>query len=139
MIVYPAAETAYDEMKLMSDPRTSEDDSDDDFTDTYEDNSWFIYRLNLSPSIYRPNLMLVCLARGMIECTRGEKQMNRLEYDLGSIIEYRNSGGEILKVKVDEKEDDIKNGRSGFSGIVIGSDDDGCWGYDSQIIRVIKK
>lgn len=39
MIVYPAAETAYDEMKLMSDPRTSEDDSDDDFTDTYEDNS----------------------------------------------------------------------------------------------------
>ena len=39
MIVYPAAETAYEEMKLMSDPRTSEDDSDDDFTDTYEDNS----------------------------------------------------------------------------------------------------
>ena len=36
--------------------------------------------------------------------------MNRLDYDLGSIIEYRNSGGEILKVKVDEKEDDIKTG-----------------------------
>jgi len=83
--------------------------------------------------------MLVCLARGMIEFTRGEKQMNRLDYALGSIIEYRNSGGEILKVQGDEKEDDIKNGRSGFSGIILGSDDDGCWGYDSQIIRVIKK
>ena len=83
--------------------------------------------------------MLVCLARGMIEFTRGEKQMNRLDYALGSIIEYRNSGGEILKVQVDEKEDDIKNGRCGFSGIILGSDDDSCWGYDSQIIRVIKK
>lgn len=39
MIVYPAAETAYDEMKFMSWAQTNEDDSDDDCTEYYEDNS----------------------------------------------------------------------------------------------------
>jgi len=64
------------------------------------------------------------------------------EYEIGDIIEYRNFGGEILKVLVDEKEEDIKNGESGFSGDIINCKDDdekGVWGYDSQIIEVIKK
>ena len=65
-----------------------------------------------------------------------------MDYKIGDIIEYRNFGGEILKVLVDEKEEDIKNGESGFSGDIINCEDDdekGVWGYDSQIIGVIKK
>jgi len=64
-------------------------------------------------------------------------------YKVGSIIEYETFGGGIRVVKVTGKEDDIKNGRPGFSGDELnpktlkptGVD---AWGYDYQIKRLVK-
>jgi hypothetical protein len=72
------------------------------------------------------------------------------DYRIGSVIEYRPFGGGLRRVRVTEKEDDIKNGRPGFAGQLIPvsasgvpSDPDeddafsGVWGYDRQIVRVL--
>ena len=60
----------------------------------------------------------------------------QLNYRKGSTIMYHAFGGEVRKVVVESKEDDIKNGRPGFDG----QDLDGgrWWGYDDQIIKVLK-
>lgn len=70
----------------------------------------------------------------------------RHNYKVGSIIVYNAFGGLRRRVKVEEKERDIKNGRPGFSGIEVDADgkplgdvDHGVWGYDDQIIRVVKR
>ena len=57
-------------------------------------------------------------------------------YRPGSIIEKEDSAGPI-RVVVTAKEQTIKNGMPGFDGY---KEKDGTpiWGYDSQIIRVIK-
>ena len=57
-------------------------------------------------------------------------------YRVGSIIKYRAFGGEIRTVEVESKESDIKNGRPGFDGMVRPGE--WCWGYDDQIISVVK-
>lgn len=57
-------------------------------------------------------------------------------YRVGSIIKYRAFGGEIRTVEVESKEEDIKNGRPGFDGTTTSGMD--CWGYDDQIISVVK-
>jgi|LauGreDrversion2_5_1035112.scaffolds.fasta_scaffold964416_1 hypothetical protein len=62
--------------------------------------------------------------------------MKELNYRVGSTIKYRNFGSELLLVVVESKEEDIKNGRRGFDGILPGGG--GCWGYDSQIVEVVK-
>jgi len=62
--------------------------------------------------------------------------MIKFKYKVGSTIKYRAWGGEVRTVVVDEKEDDIKNGRPGFGGTTKSGDD--CWGYDDQIIQVVK-
>lgn len=59
-----------------------------------------------------------------------------LNYRVGSTIKYRTWGGEIRKVVVESKEDDIKNGRPGFDGQI--RDGEWCWGYDDQITEVVK-
>jgi len=68
-----------------------------------------------------------------------------MKYKVGDIIEYRTFGGELRKVKVEIKEEDVKNGRPGFDGTIIDMANkdnkilqDSVWGYDSQITRVIK-
>jgi len=88
-------------------------------------------------------------------------------YRIGSIIEYQTFTGAARIVLVEEKDDDIKNGRAGFGGILEPShmknaelraerpgisklenrprkfengvaEGAGVWGYDSQITKVLK-
>jgi len=63
-----------------------------------------------------------------------------MEYDVGDIIEYNTFGGGSRRVAVTNREPDVKNGRPGFDGIM--STPEGTvsvWGYDDQIVRVVKK
>lgn len=63
-----------------------------------------------------------------------------MQYNEGSVIVYVSFGGGRRTVKVESKEEDIKNGRPGFDGILIvnGKEtEDGVWGYDDQIVRVL--
>ena len=63
--------------------------------------------------------------------------MNTNDYSIGDTITYR-VGAELRTVTVVNKESNIKNGRPGFDGNVVGDDSPlgGCWGYDDQIVRV---
>ena len=70
--------------------------------------------------------------------------MSNYDYQEGSIIEYKTFTGEIRRILVQCREDDIKNGRPGFDGVEVGVTDNvingvtcGVWGYDSQIVRVV--
>lgn len=65
--------------------------------------------------------------------------MKKLNYRVGSIIQYRSFGG-LRTVEVEEKSDDIKHGQPGFDGKIL-NDTTGfphIWGYDDQIVAVIK-
>lgn len=62
--------------------------------------------------------------------------IKQLNYRVGSIIKYRAFDGVVRKVLVEAKEEDIKNGRPGFDG--QSSYGEWCWGYDDQIISVVK-
>jgi hypothetical protein len=67
-----------------------------------------------------------------------------VKYKVGDIIEYEPIGGGKRTVLVDEKEKDIKNGYPGFGGKEVGKTFKpigkiSVWGYDDQIIRVVKK
>lgn len=59
-------------------------------------------------------------------------------YDVGSIIFYDAFGGTCRKVRVTLRDENIKNGRPGFDGVIVGGPDEGLtvWGYDDQITRV---
>ena len=61
--------------------------------------------------------------------------MVKFKYKVGSTIKYRAFDGEVRTVVVEEKSDDIKNGRPGFDGTTKSGMD--CWGYDDQIIGVV--
>jgi len=69
--------------------------------------------------------------------------MAKVNYSVGDTIQYRTSVGSVRTILVEEKDDDIKNGRSGFAGAIVGStaagDEGGGWGYDDQVIRVVKR
>jgi hypothetical protein len=75
------------------------------------------------------------------------KEANMPDYKQGDIIRYNAFGGCGRTVLVEEKDDDIKNGRPGFHGVMVDSnlkplpekDGMGVWGYDSQIVRVVKR
>lgn len=56
-------------------------------------------------------------------------------YEVGDTIVYY-SGGELRRVVVTGKYDDVKNGRPGFDGDTVGDDSFPVWGYDDQIERV---
>lgn len=64
-------------------------------------------------------------------------EMLHNSYRVGSRIEYTPFGGDYRVVTVDNKEEDVKNGRAGFDGMT--DDGLGVWGYDDQITRIIKK
>lgn len=64
-----------------------------------------------------------------------------MDYKVGSIIKYTTFGGTVREVEVTNKEDDIKNGCAGFDGKLLNSNGrygDEVWGYDDQIIEVVK-
>ncbi len=61
------------------------------------------------------------------------------KYRKGSIIEYKTFDGSRRKVLVTDRVPQIKNGKDGFDGLVLGGDGDSVWGYDHQIIRVIAR
>ena len=58
-----------------------------------------------------------------------------INYKVGDVIRYRSFGGDIRTVRVEGKEEDIKNGYPGFFG--TDSEGGGVWGYDNQIIALI--
>lgn len=61
------------------------------------------------------------------------------KYKIGDTITYSPFGGGARTVKVTAKDSNIKNGRAGFDGVLVGAGPDDCpevWGYDDQIIRV---
>lgn len=60
-------------------------------------------------------------------------------YGVGSVIEYRAFGGEVRRVKVEWAGDNVKDGRPGFDGKIVGGSKAGefVWGYDEQITRVV--
>ncbi len=77
-----------------------------------------------------------------------------MEYRVGDVIIYSPFGGSRRKVKVTNREANIKNGRPGFDGETL--EEDGqpprtfrlpsgevtggeCWGYDDQITGVERK
>ncbi len=61
------------------------------------------------------------------------------KYRKGSIIEYKTFDGTLRKVLVTERVPQIKNGKDGFDGLALGTEDSSVWGYDHQIIRVIAR
>ena len=73
--------------------------------------------------------------------------MRNMRYKEGDIIRYNAFGGLSRNVLVEEKDDDIKNGRPGFSGVHLDpdlkpypeKDGMGVWGYDAQIVQVVKR
>ena len=62
-----------------------------------------------------------------------------MKYSEGSIIDYRTWTGEVRRVLVKTREDDVKNGRSGFDGVMTNDTTFEVWGYDDQIIRVVAR
>ena len=68
-----------------------------------------------------------------------------MNYQIGDTIEYTTFDGSVRRVLVQSKEDDIKNGRAGFTGILADAgqfdaepDSFGVWGYDYQITKVLR-
>jgi hypothetical protein len=54
---------------------------------------------------------------------------------VGDIVTYDSFGGCTRRVRVTHWDSDIKNGRSGFDGVVLGSGLS-VWGYDDQILTI---
>ena len=63
--------------------------------------------------------------------------MLKLDYKAGSTIKYRPFTGPVRTVVVEEREADVKNGQPGFVGTTTRGED--VWGYDDQIIEVVKR
>jgi len=62
------------------------------------------------------------------------------EYEVGDVIDYSPFDGGSRRVVVTAREADIKNGRPGFDGNEVGgSTHEGWWGYDDQILRVVRR
>ena len=63
--------------------------------------------------------------------------MTNHNYKAGSTIKYVPFGGGERTVVVEDREDDVKNGRPGFVGTT--TDGESVWGYDYQITQVVKR
>lgn len=67
---------------------------------------------------------------------------SKKDYGPGDVVLYRTIDGRLRYCRVDNRMDDVKNGKPGFDGSVCDSvgfvpyDQGGCWGYDSDIIEV---
>ena len=64
-------------------------------------------------------------------------------YKEGDTVRYETFTGELRTARVTAKVPDIKNGKDGFDGVILGqsqsTSDAEVWGYDYQIIRVYCK
>jgi hypothetical protein len=60
-----------------------------------------------------------------------------MEYNVGDVVEYRTFSGEVRRARVVNREADIKNGLPWFDGQTYGIGQ--VWGYDSQIVKVVKQ
>jgi len=60
-------------------------------------------------------------------------------YKKGDTVRYETFTGELRTVRVTAKVEEIKNGKDGFDGHILGDEDNEVWGYDHQIIRVYCK
>lgn len=67
------------------------------------------------------------------------------ELEVGDVVVYHAFGGEVRRVAITRLDDDIKNSRNGFSGVIVDSNNrevpmvsavgaTGVWGYTSQIL-----
>ena len=67
-----------------------------------------------------------------------------MDYNVGDVVAQTPFGGGVRYVRVTSKDQNIKNGRPGFDGILVYRDgtpvesEYGVWGYDDQITEVIK-
>jgi len=60
----------------------------------------------------------------------------------GDVVIYRTYNGEDRKVTVTYVSNDIKNGRAGFDGVIVGMENNpmgNVWGYCDQIVRYVSK
>jgi hypothetical protein len=64
-----------------------------------------------------------------------------MDYKVGDEIVYETFLGNRRRVLVTDREDDIKNGRPGFDGVIRSGGEAGeeVWGYDDQIISVARR
>lgn len=60
------------------------------------------------------------------------------DYKAGDTVVYNSFGGSRTVV-VTDKYEDVKNGRPGFDGYVVGDPSYTVWGYDSQIVNVVRQ
>ena len=63
--------------------------------------------------------------------------VNIKNLNIGDIVEYRNNGGQTMRVKIDDIDEEGKNGRPVFSGVILNptTSQKNAWGYISQITR----
>lgn len=59
-------------------------------------------------------------------------------YRVNDVIQYTTFTGGVRYVRITAWEDDVKNGRPGFDGIVVNGPEQGVtvWGYADQIDRL---
>lgn len=55
----------------------------------------------------------------------------------GSVVRYRNHGGQRVTVTVEFLDDDIKDGSPGFEGTDANGNE--VWGYTDQIETIVKR
>jgi hypothetical protein len=60
-----------------------------------------------------------------------------LSYEVGDELEYEDLGGGRRIARVTAKSHDIKKARPGFD--CVGNNGEEWWGYEYQIIRVVKR
>jgi hypothetical protein len=69
------------------------------------------------------------------------------DFEIGDVVIYATWGNEIRRTLVEYKDENIKNDRAGFSGVLVDDDNNriflnkepfGVWGYTDQIISVEK-
>jgi hypothetical protein len=69
------------------------------------------------------------------------------DFEVGDVVVYATWGNEVRRTLVEFKQENIKNDRDGFDGVLVDSDNNriflngttlGVWGYTDQIISVEK-
>jgi hypothetical protein len=60
-----------------------------------------------------------------------------MKYKVGDVIKQKTFLDNHRYVKVTAKLDDIKNGRGGFDGHIVGDKNATVWGYNYQILKVL--
>jgi hypothetical protein len=70
------------------------------------------------------------------------------DFEVGDVITYSTWGGEIRRTLVEFKQENIKNDRDGFDGVLVDEENNrlylngqtlGVWGYVEQIISIEKE